>query len=375
MLGLASAMGIGRFALTPIMPLMLHDAGLDMGQGSWLATANYIGYLAGALACIARPPRPIAAMRWGLVFVAASTLAMGLTRVPFAWIAFRFVAGVASAMVLVGVSAWAVPVLKRLGREQWSGRVFAGVGAGIAFTGLASLGAGLAGWGSRSVWLVLGAVAAALVPLLWHPLAADQTPYDPRGPGSGQGLGRASLMAAACYGLFGFGYIIPATFLPAFARGTFDDPAIFGLMWPVLGAAAAISTMVAAAVGRHISPRRQWIFAQWLLAIGVLAPLHVVNVITLAVAAVCVGGSFMVITMAGIKEALRLGGTQGSRAVGLMTAAFAIGQIAGPVVVALLRETSGFPVAPSLIAALGLVVSNCILTWGIRESDQALAAT
>ncbi len=68
MLGLASAMGIGRFALTPVMPFMLHDAGLSMSQGSWLATANYIGYLAGALLCIAVPPRPTAAVRWGLTF-------------------------------------------------------------------------------------------------------------------------------------------------------------------------------------------------------------------------------------------------------------------------------------------------------------------
>jgi predicted MFS family arabinose efflux permease len=170
---------------------------------------------------------------------------------------------------------------------------------------------------------------------------------------------------------FGYGYIIPATFLPAFARSCFDDPAMFGLVWPVFGLAAALSTLVAAALARRASPRRQWIFAQWLLAAGVAAPLPAVNAVTLTVAAVCVGGSFMVITMAGIKEALRLGGTQGSRVVGLMTAGFAMGQIAGPVAVNLFGHTSGFPVGPSLVAVLGLVISNCILMTGDHESRSA----
>ena len=47
---LAAAMGIGRFAYTPILPLMTAQAGLTAKAGATLATANYVGYLAGALA-------------------------------------------------------------------------------------------------------------------------------------------------------------------------------------------------------------------------------------------------------------------------------------------------------------------------------------
>lgn len=368
MLGLASAMGIGRFALTPVMPFMLHDAGLSISQGSWLATSNYIGYLAGALFCIAVPPPPTAAVRWGLVFVAITTLAMGLTAIQLLWMAFRFTAGIASAMVLVGVSAWAMPALKRYGKEQWSGRVFAGVGVGISFTGLLCLGAGIGAWRSQSTWLLLGSIAAVLALLLWRPLLADEKTND-REPVSGQGLGRAVLIAAACYSAFGYGYIIPATFLPAFARGYVDDPAMFGLVWPLFGLAAAISTLVAASLVHRVSARRMWIYAQWFLAIGVSAPLLAVNVTTLTVAAVCVGGSFMVITMAGIREALRLGAAQGSRAVGLMTSGFAIGQIAGPVAANIFPETGGYPLVPSLIAAGALVMSNFVLIGGDQGSS------
>ncbi|MCH3689006.1 YbfB/YjiJ family MFS transporter, partial [Campylobacter lari] len=56
-LALAAAMGIGRFAFTPVWPLMAQEAGLSLAQGSWLASANYAGYLLGALAAAVRPPR------------------------------------------------------------------------------------------------------------------------------------------------------------------------------------------------------------------------------------------------------------------------------------------------------------------------------
>lgn len=162
LLALASAMGIGRFSLTPILPLMQHDMGLTFAQGGRLATANYLGYLVGALICMAFAPRPVRAVRWGLICVAVLTVVMGLSRSPLLWFAFRFSAGVASAFVLVGVSAWAMPILARCNKGQWSGFVFAGVGIGIVFAGLVGLAAGLDAWGSRSAWIVMGVVAAAL---------------------------------------------------------------------------------------------------------------------------------------------------------------------------------------------------------------------
>ena len=44
MVALAVAMGIGRFAFTPLLPMMLHDGVLGLPAASWLATANYLGY-------------------------------------------------------------------------------------------------------------------------------------------------------------------------------------------------------------------------------------------------------------------------------------------------------------------------------------------
>jgi predicted MFS family arabinose efflux permease len=363
LLALASAMGIGRFSLTPIMPLMQQDAGLTLSFGGWLATGNYVGYLAGALICIAFAPRPAFAIRWGLVGVALFTLAMGLSDWRPLWLAFRVLSGVASAFVLVGTSAWAMPILTRQGRDEWSGRVFSGVGFGIALAGLFGLAAGLDAWSSRATWIVLGLVAAALAILLWRPLDVDLTPRAQREAPPARALPRSAIIAAICYAAFGYGYIIPATFLPALARSYIDNPAIFGLVWPVFGAAAAISTLVVARLGRSLAPRQLWTRAKWVLAAGVLAPALWLNALTLLVSAVCVGGTFMIITMAGIKEALRLGGAPASFAVGVMTAAFGAGQIIGPLTVSLLGRSGHAFAFASILAALGLIVGNCTLLW------------
>jgi predicted MFS family arabinose efflux permease len=374
LLALASAMGIGRFSLTPILPLMQQDAHLSLTVGGWLATGNYIGYLVGALACIVLTPRPAVSIRWGLAGVGLTTILMGFSAWPPLWLALRVLAGVASAFVLVGTSAWAMPILRHHGKEDWSAHVFSGVGIGIAFAGLFGLAAGIDAWTSRATWIVLGSVSVALAALLWRPLAAEAAPAVQASGGGARALPRPAIIAAICYGAFGFGYIIPATFLPALAKSYIDNPAMFGLIWPVFGAAAALSTFASGWLGRGLAPWQLWTRAKWVLAAGVLAPAVWVNVPTLLFSAVCVGGTFVVITMAGLKEALRLGGAPAPLAVGVMTAAFGAGQIVGPLTVSLLGRSGHAFALASIIAALGLVAGNCVLIYfGGRPEGEAAA--
>lgn len=363
--GLAVAMGIGRFAFTPLLPLMQQDAGLTLVQGGWLATANYLGYLAGAVVCIAAPPRPARAIQWGLISIAIFTLGMALTNNFWLWLVLRCLAGAASALVLVGVSAWAMPILSHLGKVAWSGRIFSGVGIGVCFTGLISLIAGVTAWGSRATWILLGVIAAGFTLAVWHRLAVDAPEVPAAGATAHTPLSHQAWIAALCYGAFGYGYIIPATFLPALAREVITSPAIFGWIWPVFGAAAAISTALAVRFFPGHSPRRLWAYGQWVLAIGVIAPVLATNLYVLLFSALCVGGTFMVITMAGVQEARRMGGTQGPRLIAAFTAAFALGQIVGPLTVSLFH---GGLLWPSILAALALALSSIALRLNARAS-------
>jgi len=128
-------MGIGRFAFTPILPMMQQDAGLSVAEGGWLASANYTGYLLGALWATAMRVRPVTAIRGGLVGIGLVTLGMGLTHGFAVWVILRGLAGIASAWVLIHVSAWCLARLAPLGRPRLNGTVFSGVGSGIAVAG------------------------------------------------------------------------------------------------------------------------------------------------------------------------------------------------------------------------------------------------
>src|SRR5581483_4862532 len=106
LVALAVAMGIGRFAFTPILPMMQEDAGLSVAAGGWLAAANYLGYLLGALSALGMITRPAAAIRGGLLAIGAATLGMGLGGNFAVWFFLRAAAGMMSAWVLIFVSAW-----------------------------------------------------------------------------------------------------------------------------------------------------------------------------------------------------------------------------------------------------------------------------
>ena len=84
MLTLAVAIGIGRFAFTPILPMMQKDAGLTLAAAGWLASANYVGYFIGALSAIWIRARSAAIVRGSLAAIAFLTAGMGVIEYPLA---------------------------------------------------------------------------------------------------------------------------------------------------------------------------------------------------------------------------------------------------------------------------------------------------
>jgi MFS family permease len=182
---------------------------------------------------------------------------------------------------------------------------------------------------------------------------------------SGAGRDAACTGLVVSYGLMGFGYILPATFLPALARTVVDDPRLFGLAWPVFGATAAASTVLAGWLLRRAGRLRVWAASQLLMGVGVLLPSVCLNGATIALSALLVGGTFMVITLAGVQEMRARAPAGAPRMVARITAAFALGQIAGPVASALLLQwpalrEHGLSVALQL-GALGLLASGAWL--------------
>ena len=345
LVALAIAMGIGRFAFTPMLPLMIRAGSADVAAGGWLAAANYAGYLLGALTTARLPLTPQRVGLLALALIVASTAAMGWTASLPAWLLLRFVAGVASAWALVSTSVWCLAWLSRFERPAGPGLLYAGVGAGIALAGLYCWRAGAADVGPDALWLQLGALAlvglAAVALLMPRGTPGASGAASPASAAArGAAAGGVSWGLVICYGLLGFGYILPATFLPVLARAVVDDPAVFGAAWPVFGAAAAVSTLFASLALPKMARRHVLAGSHALMALGCLLPVLHLSALTVLLAALLVGGTFMVATMAGMQEARARSLGDPTRALGRMTAAFAIGQMVGPVLSSLLSGSA-----------------------------------
>ncbi len=362
LLALAVAMGIGRFAFTPILPMMQVDAGLSLAAGGWLASANYLGYLLGALSAMAVRVPPPTAIRAGLVTIGITTLAMGVVHHVAAWVVLRLLAGVASAWVLIYVSAWSLERLAPLRRPVLTSTVYAGVGTGIAVAGALCLALMGAGANFVHAWLGLGILSLGATAWIW-PMVRSQgaRAADAGAARRGHRWDAESVRLVFCYGSFGFGYIIPATFLPVMAREVIDDPAVFGWSWPVFGAAAALSTFAAAALARLMPNRRLWMVSQLTMAAGVAVPVLWPGIAGIMLAALFVGGTFVVCTMVGLQEARLVVGAHATGLMAAMTAAFALGQILGPLTVSAAIEAGASMSAALLVACALLLVSGVAL--------------
>jgi predicted MFS family arabinose efflux permease len=221
-----------------------------------------------------------------------------------------------------------------------------------------------------SLWLQLGLLALVLMtPVLWvlgklnglpQPAAARATRKAAVPPGT-TGL-------VVCYGVLGFGYILPATFLPVLARSVVEDPRLFGLAWPVFGLMAALSTFMVAWCMRHASRLQVWAVSHVLMGAGVLLPSLWPNGWTIALSALLVGGTFMVITMAGVQEIRARAVGDPTALVGRMTAAFALGQIAGPVASSLLLHLPGSANGLNLALQAGGASLLVSAAWLWREA-------
>ena len=354
---------------------MVRDGLLGGESGALMAASNYLGYLVGALVAARLRVQPAMLVALGLISTVAVTAAVGGTSSVPLWVALRFVAGVLSAWTLVATSAWGLGWLASLGRPHLAGAVFAGVGLGIAGAGLFCLVAADPHVPSLRMWVQLAGWAgiATLFPLLVVWILPGSVARPAELP-AGQAPRKTPVRTAglvACYTLFGFGYILPATYLPALARQLVDDPQVFGLAWPLFGLAAAVSTIVVSWCLQNANRLRVWAASHLLMVVGVLLPCVWTSLPSVTIAALLVGGTFMVITMLAMQEARARAEGNATLVLGRMTAGFALGQLLGPLASAAMgRFTDDFTTALNhalVLAAAGLLLSAFYL-W--REARQ-----
>lgn len=367
-LALAAAMGIGRFVYTPILPFMVESLGLTQAEAGVIASANFLGYLLGALAA-AKASLPGGRRRWFLISLgisAATTAAMAFEASVPLFLFLRFASGVASAFVLVFASALVLDRLAAAGRPGLSALHFAGVGIGIAGSALlvAGLAAGGVGW--RGLWLASGALALlALLAVLRLVPAEQEPPPAPRPAGRARPNPRLVALILA-YGLFGFGYVITATFISTLVRLT---PALQWLepyVWLTVGLAGIPSVAVWGGIARRIGNGRAFAVACLVESIGVAFSVLGEGAVAVLLAAILLGGTFVAITAVGLVHARSLSAGDPRRSIALMTAAFGLGQMVGPSFAGFAYGIGQSFTLPTLVASAALLLAF-ILTMEWRR--------
>lgn len=379
---LAAGMGVGRFVFTPILPLMHAQAGLSASGGAHLATANYAGYLVGALVGTAAPAvvRSRTVMRAALVTLTATLAAMPVAGGTAAWLVLRLLAGVASALVFV-IAVSSLHSRLRRQPDHVPGWAFGGVGAGIALSGLLVLVLrSAADW--RAAWWASAALGAALTAVSWrlepepaptagpagagpagvrttragttraHTAGARTTRAEEAGSGgAAAGVHRAFGVLFASYALEGVGYIVAGTFLVAAIEQ--GSPGWLGSgAWVVVGLAAVPSAALWTGLGRRWSRPALLCAALVVQAAGIALPALVGGVGAALGSAVLFGATFIGVSTLALAVGARL---RVPRAVALLTAGYSVGQILGPLVVTpLLRH--GYHQA--LLAAAAVVLAS-----------------
>ncbi|MFE5084058.1 YbfB/YjiJ family MFS transporter [Streptomyces mirabilis] len=389
---LAAGMGVGRFVYTPILPLMHAGAGLSASAGANLATANYVGYLLGALIGILAPAvvRSRALLRASLVVLTGTLAAMPATHDTAVWCALRLLAGVASALIFVIAVSSLLSHLREY-PAHLPGWAFGGVGAGIALSGLlVLLLRPVADW--RAAWWASAALAAVLAVASWN-LRPEEPPTATQATQAiqaAQATGATTVIAAtadssdgprthrwftalfASYTLEGIGYIIAGTFLVAAIEQSSPGP-LGGGAWVLVGLAAVPSSALWARLGRRWSRPDLLLAALVVQAVGIALPALIGGAPAALASAVLFGATFIGVSTLALATGAHL---EFPRSVALLTAGYSGGQILGPLVVAPLLH-HGYQQALILAASVVLVaaVAAAVLRIGFPHHMVVVRAT
>lgn len=329
--GLAATLvgvGLARFSYTPLIPALIENGWFGPGEAAYLGAANFLGYLAGALAIRWLPVQlsSAAVLRAGMA-VAALTFVACAFPLSFAWYAFwRFLAGFCGGVLMVLAASAVLPHIPVARRGLAGGVIYTGVGIGIALSG--TLVPPLVAIGLRETWFAFGLLAFALTAAAWGgwPRAAAPTPPPAVSPGLPSGFG--ALYAG--YALNALGLVPHMLFLVDFvARGLQRGLAEGAWYWVLFGIGASLGPVLTGRLGDRIGFSAAMRLGFLIQAAAVLLPALSQGWPALALSSLVMGAltpGIVPLFLGRTQELARANGVSPAVAWGYATAAFAFGQ-------------------------------------------------
>ncbi|MDW7772731.1 MAG: MFS transporter [Desulfobulbaceae bacterium] len=364
-----ASLGLGRFSLGMLLPAMGESLHLSYSQMGLVGTCNFAGYLFAVLFC----------SRLQSVVGARKLIAMALLLISFSMIMIGFARSLLLVTLLytftgIGSGASNVPMMGLIStwfasrlRGRAAGFIVIGSGFAILLSGLVipwlnSLQA--EGW--RLSWFALGVTVAAIAVLCWFVLrdrpeeiGLTRVGEEKAASGAGRrleirGLNKKVILhCGAIYFLFGFTYVIYATFIVTVLvqQYGFQEKAA-GIFWAWVGFLSLFSGPVFGTLSDKLGRKTGLMTVFTIQTIAYLLVGLKLTDMALIVSIGCFG--FVAWSVPSIMLAL-VGDVVGSqntvRAFGIITFIFGLGQILGPYLAGILAEWFGDFSAAFLLAA------------------------
>lgn len=374
---LVVAMGISRFAFTPILPFMREDVGFSFEVAGFLASSNYIGYFIGALwaGFIYRQRKQVLLL--SVVLNVISVVLMGLIELYSVWLVLRLIAGITGGLIFVLTSSIIMDYLAKQTLTKWSGYLFSGIGLGIAISGLfvPFIEARFA-W--QGTWIGLGILSALFLVitfLLWRNLQVHDSVKVTKTADAKMSRGFMPWLIAA-YGFEGLGYIITGTFLVDIIHNIPSLQAYSSYSWVIVGVAAIPSAPVWTVLLEKFSAIKILFVAYILQVLGILLPVFSQTVWSVLLSSFLFGLTFVGIVTLTTAYARQLFPTQSGPVVSLLTTFYAFGQIIGPIIagqlVVIFSSYKAALIFAGSIVLLGLIVMLCG-KWIVLKQQEKIA--
>ncbi len=373
------AVGFARFGYTLILPRMLTALELSDTQAGAVATTNMLGYLifsmVGGLLATRYGPRIVIVVSLGVT--AVSLVCTGFSDSFVSASLWRFIAGAGGGganVPLMGlISAW----FAKNRRGLASGMAVSGSGFALLFTGIVlppvMSSRGIDGW--RSGWFLLGSITVAItIAAIFFIRNSPSLSRKGQKPGSLAEIlrSRGIWLLSGLYILFGFSYVIFATF---FARYLISEAGLseqtVGGMWSIIGGISIVSGFLWGAASDRFGRRAalSGIFFVQALAYGFFSFWH-------ATPGYLLGTALFGLTAFSIPAvmAATVGDVYGHRAApavfGFITLVFGIGQALGPVVAGRMADATGSYSAAFAVAACA-ALAGAPLSLLLRNRKQS----
>lgn len=267
------AIGLARFAYTPLIPSLIQAHWFTSSQAVTLGAANFAGYLIGAL--IGRPLASALSNRTALrMLMAVVTAAFFACAYPLSiswFFVWRLLSGISGGAIMVLVATSILPHIPAARRGFVSGMIFLGLGLGIAASG--TLIPELLHFGLQTTWLGLGAVALVLTVVSWFGWPSTNPPAAAAAPAHHHGAQTSTLALRVLYAQYAANALglVPAMILLVdyVARGLGRGAAIGANYWVLYGLAAIAGPLIAGNVAHRIGYGKAYRVALLLQAVAV----------------------------------------------------------------------------------------------------------